>query len=235
MPFYMRREGTVGIPDVPLEKHAGIAWAQDAAKEHGVWLLAGSVRALDAGRDKAANRSVLLAPDGKIFAAYDKLHLFDVTLEGGQSYRESSQAVHGEAPVLARTPLAALGMTICYDVRFPRPVPRAGAGGGAGAERALGLHRAHRPGALARAAAGPRHRECVLRDRPRAMRHPSGRAGKPMGTASSSIRGGRIVAERSEETPGIITAEIDTARIDAVRAQLPVLQHHRALAEVKVF
>lgn len=231
--FYMRREGTASIVEVPLTAHEGVRWAQGAAKEHGVWLLVGSVRALDKGAEKPANRSVLIGSDGRIVATYDKLHLFDVTLPSGQSYRESSQAVPGTKPVAVKTPLAAFGLTVCYDVRFPNLY------------RALALAGAEVltvPSAFTKLT-GQAHWHTLLRARAiengcyviapaQCGKHPGGR--ETYGHSLIIDPWGRILAERAEESPGVIIAEMDTARVAEVRAQLPVLQHHRELGNVVV-
>jgi predicted amidohydrolase len=74
---------------------------------------------LDDGTDKLANRSIIISPDGTIAGRYDKMHLFDVDLESGESWRESSAYIGGEKPVMVQTPLGLMGLAICYDMRFP--------------------------------------------------------------------------------------------------------------------
>lgn len=115
---------------------AGLPGAQDAvrhlaalAAQHGIWLLAGSVAVPD-GRGRAFNRSHLFSPDGAVVAHYDKLHLFDVSLPDGETWRESDTYRAGSDAVLARMPFCRAGMTICYDLRFPllyRRLAQAGA------------------------------------------------------------------------------------------------------------
>ena len=99
------------------------------ARETGVWLLLGSMAVrVDEGR--CANRSLLIGPDGTIVARYDKIHMFDVDLEGGESYRESRRYRPGGEAIVADTPWGRMGMTICYDMRFPalyRDLAQAGA------------------------------------------------------------------------------------------------------------
>ena len=92
----------------------------EAAARHEYWLLVGSLL-LRSEQDakKLINRSFLLSPEGNIHAQYDKIHMFDVDINDGQHYRESDHYNAGDKAVLARTPLAAIGMTICYDLRFP--------------------------------------------------------------------------------------------------------------------
>lgn len=231
--FYMRREGTAQMADGPLAAHEGIYWAQAIAAKHTVWLLIGSVRAREAGQEKATNRSVLIAPNGAIHTTYDKLHLFDVTLANGQSYRESSQAMAGDAPVLAMTPLANIGMTICYDVRFPNLY------------RALALKGAEVltvPSAFT-VPTGTAHWQPLLRARAienacyvmapaQCGHHPGGRA--TYGHTLMVDPWGTIIGERTEDTPGVVIADMDRALVASTRAQIPVLEHHRALTDVRV-
>ncbi|MBL8557645.1 MAG: carbon-nitrogen hydrolase family protein [Hyphomonadaceae bacterium] len=100
------------------------------AEEHGVWLLVGSV-AIPAGPNKVYNRSLFFSPDGKRVATYDKIHMFDVDLGAGETYRESAGVEAGRQAVLVEGPMGAkIGLTICYDLRFPhlyRQLARAGA------------------------------------------------------------------------------------------------------------
>lgn len=88
------------------------------AGELGIWLHIGSL-IIKVGAEKLANRAFLFSPEGEIAARYDKLHLFDVDLPGGESYRESRLYQAGEKAVVAETSFAKLGMSICYDLRFP--------------------------------------------------------------------------------------------------------------------
>ena len=128
------------------DRRAGVLAAQDAdpvvtrlralAAELGVWILMGSaiVRADHPGDDRAANRSLLVDATGAIVAAYDKLHVFDVDLPTGERHRESAGVRPGDQAVVAATPWGGLGLTVCYDVRFPQ-LFRALARAGAAAER----------------------------------------------------------------------------------------------------
>ena len=117
--------------------HPVLAALREVARETGVWLLIGSL-AVDLSREpgtaedqrRLANRSYLVDPDGAVVARYDKIHMFDVDLVGGESYRESNAFRPGDRTVLAETPWGALGMTVCYDLRFPqlyRTLAQAGA------------------------------------------------------------------------------------------------------------
>lgn len=90
-----------------------------AAARHRIWVHIGSMPILDDGTDKLANRSIIISPDGTIAGRYDKMHLFDVDLASGESWRESSAYIGGEKPVMVQTPLGLMGLAICYDMRFP--------------------------------------------------------------------------------------------------------------------
>lgn len=224
--FYMRREGPAAMTDGPMAEHAGVQWAQAAARTHGVWLLIGSIRAREAGMEKPFNRSILIAPTGAIAATYDKLHLFDVVLADGQSYRESSQAMAGETSTLATTPLATLGLSICYDLRFPQLY------------RSLALKGAEIltvPSAFTRPT-GAAHWHALLRARAienacyvlapaQCGTHPGGR--ETYGHSLIIDPWGAVLAEAITDMPQLVMAEIDTARVAALRAQIPVLLHHR--------
>jgi predicted amidohydrolase len=90
-----------------------------AAARHRIWVHIGSMPILDEGAEKLANRSIIISPDGAISARYDKMHLFDVDLASGETWRESSAYIGGEQPVVVPTPLGLMGLAICYDMRFP--------------------------------------------------------------------------------------------------------------------
>lgn len=227
--FYMRREGTAAMDDVPMQNHAGVAYAQVTAKAHNIWLLIGSIRAKEAGMEKPFNRSILVAPTGEIAATYDKIHLFDVTLENGQIYRESSQAVAGSAPTLATLGEMKLGLSICYDLRFPNLY------------RHLALQGADIlavPAAFTRPT-GAAHWHTLLRARAienacyviapaQCGTHAGGR--ETYGHSLIIDPWGEVLAEASADAPQVIIAPLDPARIAAVRAQIPVLAHHRNIA-----
>ena len=109
---------------------ASLATFRELAVETGAWLLAGSLAIRLDDDARVANRSYLIGPDGNIAATYDKIHMFDVDLPNGEWYRESESFRPGQAAVLAATPWGRLGMTVCYDLRFPhlyRDLAKAGA------------------------------------------------------------------------------------------------------------
>jgi predicted amidohydrolase len=113
----------------PEEGNAALGQFCVLAKELGIWLHIGSMGVL-VSAEQIANRSYLIAPSGRVAASYDKIHMFDVDLPGGESYRESRNYRPGERAVVADLPWGKLGFTICYDVRFPhlhRALAKAGA------------------------------------------------------------------------------------------------------------
>lgn len=92
---------------------------QEWAAEEDIWLLAGSLPLESSVKNKITNSSLLFSPEGSLHAHYDKIHLFDVDVKNDQSYRESKNVSPGKKPVLASTAWAKIGMSICYDIRFP--------------------------------------------------------------------------------------------------------------------
>jgi predicted amidohydrolase len=205
------------------EQHALPAFAA-LARETGAWLLLGSLTVLlDDGR--MANRSYLLSDQGSIVARYDKIHMFDATLPGNKVIRESSAYRPGDRAVLAATPWGPLGLTVCYDLRFPqlyRQLAQAGA-------VMLAV-----PSSFQRET-GPAHWHVLLRSRAiengafvlaPAMcgEHPNGRS--TYGHSLIVDPWGRIVAELGDE-PDVLVAEIDLAQVAQVRAMLPALTHDR--------
>ena len=104
---------------------------RDESARAGVWLLVGSLALKSEGQDgRFVNRSFLIAPDGPLAARYDRIHMFDVATSDSETYRESSSCRPGDHAVVADTPLARIGLTICYDLRFPalyRKLAHAGA------------------------------------------------------------------------------------------------------------
>lgn len=225
--FYMRREGTAAMADVPMEQHPGIAFAKLAAKTHGVCLLIGSIRAREAGMDKPFNRSVLIAPSGEIAATYDKIHLFDVTTPDGKNYHESSQAMAGsEAVGVALAEGWKLGLSICYDLRFPALYQ---------ALSAMGANLLAVPSAFTRPT-GAAHWHTLLKARAienaayviapaQCGEHPGGR--ETYGHSLIIDPWGEVMAQASADTPQVIMADIDLARVSQVRAQIPVIDHRR--------
>ena len=203
----------------------GIAAFQDLARETGAWLLAGSLAVRVPGEDRLANRSYLFDPSGGIVQRYDKIHMFDVNLANGESYRESAQFRPGDRAVLAETPWGRLGMSVCYDLRFPalyRALAQAGA-------RLIGI-----PSAFT-VPTGQAHWHTLLRARAietgcfvlapaQTGIHAEGR--KTYGHSLIVGPWGEVLADGGEDV-GFITAELDLAKIDEARAMVPSLQHDR--------
>jgi predicted amidohydrolase len=197
------------------------------AKELGVWLLIGSL-AIKVSDSKTANRSFLIGPDGRITTRYSKIHLFDVDLDGGESYRESASVAGGGEAVVADTPWGGIGLSICYDLRFP------------GLYRALAKKGAFAftvPSAFT-VPTGQAHWHVLLRARAiengafviapaQGGTHLNGR--KTYGHSLIVDPWGTVLAEAGTE-PGVIFADIDPVQSEAVRAKLPSLKHDRDFA-----
>lgn len=193
-----------------------------------VWTLIGSLP-IKIAADKLANRSFLIAPDGSVAARYDKIHMFDVDLGGGESYRESKNFAPGAQAVTADLPWGRVGLTVCYDLRFPQ-LYRALAQSGA---RYLTV-----PSAFTRPT-GEAHWHVLLRARAiesgafvfapaQGGMHENGR--ETYGHSLIIAPWGEVMAEAGTE-PGIILAEIDPAKISEARDRVPSLTHDRDFAK----
>jgi len=219
-------------PDRPRLKALARSEAEDRsvagfgalAKELGIWLNIGSL-ALKNASDKLINRSLLFAPDGTIAARYDKIHLFDVDLPDGQILRESHAYDAGTAICLPQLPWAKLGMTICYDVRFPALYSELA---GRGAELITVPSAFTMP-------TGEAHWHVLLRARAietgsfilaaaQGGRHESGR--ETFGHSLAVSPWGEVLAEAGSE-PGFFMVEIDVAQVAEARRRIPALQHKR--------
>ncbi len=199
---------------------------RELAAELGVWLHIGGMPIL-VGERRAANRSFLIKPDGEIAARYDKVHMFDVDLPNGERYCESRNYRPGEEAVLAMLPWGALGLTICYDLRFP--------------EQYIALAQAGAdfitvPSAFTRQT-GAAHWHILLRARAietgcyifaaaQGGTHDNGR--ETYGHSMIAGPWGELIAERAGDKPGVLVAEIDPARVAEARQRIPALQHRRA-------
>jgi predicted amidohydrolase len=208
--------------------HPMLAAFRELARETGVFLLLGSIVVRDGTEERLANRSFLIAPDGAVVARYDKIHMFDVTLQGGESYRESNAFRPGEEAVLAPLPWGLLGMTVCYDLRFPqlyRTLARAGADFlSAPSAFTVPTGRAHWH-VLLRARAI--ENGCFVFAPAQWGEHAEGR--RTYGHSLIVSPWGEILAE-AEDGTGFITAEIDPGRIEEARRAVPSLEHDRAFA-----
>jgi len=195
------------------------------AKELNVWLLIGSL-AIKVSDTKTANRSFLFAPDGRITARYSKIHLFDIALASGESYRESNTVEGGNEAVVADTQFGPVGMSICYDLRFPHLYRRL-------AQKGAFLLTV--PSAFT-VPTGEAHWHVLLRARAiengafviapaQGGTHANGR--KTYGHSLIVAPWGEVLAEAGTE-PGIILADIDPALSAQARGRVPNLQHDRA-------
>jgi len=207
----------------PEEDHPALRFMIDVARETGTWILIGSM-AVTAPGGKIVNRSVLIDSAGDVNARYDKIHLFDVDLANGETYRESATIQPGNKAVVADTPWGGIGMTICYDVRFPQLYRSLAKGGG-------GIITV--PAAFARTT-GEAHWHVLLRAR--AIETgcfviapcQTGLHGTSESYGHSLIIDpwGNVLADAGRE-PGVITATLDLSLIDKCRSMVPSLQHDR--------
>jgi deaminated glutathione amidase len=215
--------------------HPVLAALREIARETGVWLLIGSL-AVDLSREpgtaenerRLANRSYLVNPDGAVVARYDKIHMFDVDL-AGESYRESNAFRPGDRTVLAETPWGALGMTVCYDLRFPqlyRTLAQAGAD-------FLAI-----PSAFT-VPTGKAHWHVLMRARAiengcfvfapaQWGEHAEGR--RTYGRSLIVDPWGEVLADAGEGV-GIISAQIEVDAISKARRMVPSLQHDRVFSK----
>ena len=209
-----------------------LAAAREAAARLGLWVELGSLALRPGGEEtRYVNRAFLIDDSGAIRARYDKLHLFDVDLSTGESWRESSAYRPGAGAVVAATPAGRLGLTICYDMRFPdlyRALSDAGA-------EILAV-----PAAFT-VPTGRAHWHVLLRARAieagcfvvaaaQAGRHEDGR--ETYGHSLVVDPWGEVLLDMGEE-PGLGFAEIDLDRLRDVRARIPALRHRRAIPTVE--
>ncbi|MGE5220625.1 MAG: carbon-nitrogen hydrolase family protein [Chloroflexota bacterium] len=197
----------------------------ELARDLKIYLLAGSILEAIPGSDKVYNTSLLFDPQGKQLASYRKIHLFDVDLANGVSLRESNTRAHGDSVVVGATELCTMGLSICYDLRFPELY------------RGLVEHGAELifvPAAFT-AFTGEAHWESLLRARAienqayvvaPAQFGESAHSFKTHGHSMIVDPWGKILAELPDG-PGFITAEIDLDYLARVRAELPALEHRR--------
>jgi deaminated glutathione amidase len=195
------------------------------AEELGIWLLIGSL-AIKVSDTKTANRSFLIGPKGQMAAQYDKIHLFDVDLPSGETYRESNTVAGGDRAVVASLPWGRMGLTICYDLRFPQ-LYRALAHAGAFALTV--------PSAFTETT-GKAHWHVLLRARAiengafviapaQGGLHANGR--RTYGHSMIVAPWGEILAEAGTE-PCVIVADIDPALSADARSRVPSLKHDRS-------
>jgi len=208
----------------PEDEDPSLAAFRDLARLHGLWLHVGSL-ALKVSPDRAVNRGFLIDPQGEIAARYDKIHMFDVDLANGESYRESRSYVPGEHAVTADLPWGRLGLSICYDLRFPalyRALAEAGSmflAIPSSFTKQTGEAHWH---VLSRARAI--ENGCYIFAAAQGGSHENGR--DTFGHSMVIDPWGRVLAEGDVE-PAVVMAAVDPAAVDAARARIPSLQHGR--------
>ena len=222
----MARPKIVEQDDIPL--HA----FQALAAELRVTLLIGSLAVTLESDERFANRSFLIGPDGGVIARYDKIHMFDVEVGDGQSYRESRAYRPGEAAMLATAPFGKVGMTICYDLRFPHLYRRLAQ---AGAE-ILTI-----PAAFTRVT-GEAHWHVLVRARAietgsfviapaQGGKHEDGR--ETFGHSLIVAPWGDVLAEAGGAEPGIILADLDLDEVAKARGRIPSLGNDRDVPVIR--
>ena len=224
------RDAERAAHNVRLEENDQVlAAARDAAHKHGIWVHIGSLAVRTESR-QLANRAFVIDPRGEIRARYDKIHLFDVDLPTGESWRESNVYRHGsEAVVVNGTPVGKLGLTICYDIRFPALFARL-------AEADADLIAV--PAAFT-VPTGKAHWEVLLRARAieaglfivaaaQSGHHEDGR--NTYGHSLVVDPWGEVLLDMEEGT-GVAFAEVDLSRITDVRSRVPALSHRRPIEE----
>lgn len=214
----------------PEDSDPTLAALRAEAARAGIWLLIGSLglKTRDDG-DRFANRSLLIDPTGAITARYDKIHMFDVTLSEAETYRESASYRPGARAVLAETPFGILGLTVCYDIRFPALYRRLAQGGAQIITVPAAFN--HITGAA--------HWETLLRARaietgcfilaPAQTGFHAEVRGKGRRTHGHSLviaPWGEVLADAGTD-PGVIFAEVDLAEVARARARVPSLSHDR--------
>lgn len=204
-----------------------LAAVRAAAAQHGIWVHLGSL-ALKAGGGKLANRGFVIDAEGRIQARYDKIHLFDVDLPTGESWRESAAYRGGQQAVLVDTPLGPLGLSICYDLRFADLYTQLSNYGAT----AFSI-----PAAFT-VPTGEAHWHVLLRARAieagafviaaaQVGRHADGRT--TYGHSLVVDPWGKVLLDMGGEAPGLGYADIDLALVEEVRAQLPAIWHRRPI------
>ncbi len=220
-----RKPGAVWEKSTSEALDPGLKAFRALARELKKTLLIGSIAIRTDQNGKSANRSFLIGPGGEVIARYDKIHMFDVQLNAGNIYRESDSFAAGSSAVIAPLADTRLGMTVCYDVRFP-DLYRQLAWGGA---RIIAV-----PAAFTRIT-GEAHWHILLRSRAietgcfviapaQGGKHQDGR--ETYGHSLIIDPWGEILAEGGVD-PGVITARLDLSKVDEVRGKIPSLQHVR--------
>lgn len=221
--------GALSVGPYPQERHPALQHFRSLAAELGAWIQPGSI-AIETSGGKLRNRAVMLDPSGDIVAQYDKVHMFDVDLADGESYRESDVFESGDQAVLAPTPWGLVGLTVCYDLRFAylyRTLAQAGAS-------YLTV-----PAAFMRTT-GRVHWHVLLRSRAietgcyvfAACQWGAHGDAVTYGHSLVVAPWGEVIADAGE-SGGVAIAEVDPAKVEEARAMVPALRHDRALKAPK--
>ena len=225
----LRSEGArLRPPAAPEGSHPVLAALREAAARHRVWINVGSV-AVEGLDGRILNRGYMIDASGKVVGRYDKIHLFDVDLGGGASYRESATVAPGDRAVVHDTPFGRIGHTICYDLRFPQLFRRLAQAGAeilccpAAFTRTTGEAHWH---VLNRARAIETTRFVVSA----CAVGPVPGGGESYGHSLVVGPWGEVLADGGRE-PGVVQARIDLADVAAAAARIPSLGHDRAFAE----
>jgi deaminated glutathione amidase len=221
----VRTEGHRVIPTSFREsEHPAIPALAAAAKELNVWILLGSLGVVRAD-GRIDNRSYLIDPAGRIAARYDKIHLFDVNLEAGKEYRESATIAPGSVAVVADTPWGGLGLSICYDLRFPQLFRRLAHEGAtmlaipAGFTKLTGKAHWH---TLCRARAIENGAYAIAPCQNGTLEG----GAECFGHSLIVDPWGEVLADGGEDE-GVVIAEIDPAKVVEARRRIPALTHDR--------
>ncbi len=222
-------EGTLDVGPRPEDSHPALLRFSELARELGTWIQPGSV-AVETPAGKLRNRAVMMDPSGTLVAQYDKVHMFDVDLADGESYRESQVFESGDQAVLAPTPWGLVGLTVCYDLRFAylyRSLAQAGA-------RYLTV-----PAAFMRTT-GKAHWQVLLRSRAietgcyvfAACQWGAHGDAVTYGHSLVVAPWGEVIADGGE-SGGVVIAEVDPAKVEEARSMVPALRHDRPLRSPK--
>ena len=231
MSFLIDRDRERARQHIALQSQTtGLVQLCASAARYGIWLHLGSIAVLHENGERLANRTLVIGADGTIKAQYDKMHLFDVDLASGESWRESSAYVGGEQPVLVQTPLGPMGLAICYDMRFPDMFS---------AYAKAGVDVITLPSAFT-VPTGEAHWHNLLRTRAietesfviaaaQCGHHDDGR--NTFGHSLVVDPWGTVLLDMGM-SPGIAFVDLDLSKINDVRSQIPVHRNRRAIPPI---
>ena len=231
MSFLIDRDRERARQHIALQSQTtGLVQLCASAARYGIWLHLGSIAVLHENGERLANRTLVIGADGTIKAQYDKMHLFDVDLASGESWRESSTYVGGEQPVLVQTPLGPMGLAICYDMRFPDMFS---------AYAKAGVDVITLPSAFT-VPTGEAHWHNLLRTRAietesfviaaaQCGHHDDGR--NTFGHSLVVDPWGTVLLDMGM-SPGLAFVDLDLSKINDVRSQIPVHRNRRAIPPI---